>query len=54
MGKMKEIITRLQNDSDYYGEFGSQFLSNSNIDTLLNDPMSLGLKKEDRKLFFYS
>ena len=24
-----EIIKRLKNDEDYYGEFGKQFLSNS-------------------------
>ena len=31
----KKIIDRLRNDEDYYGEFGQQFLSNSNIGTLL-------------------
>ena len=29
-------------DSNYYGEFGKQFLSNSNIRTLLNDPDKFG------------
>jgi len=37
----KEILNRLKNDEDYYGEFGQQFLSNSNISTLLNNPLAL-------------
>lgn len=38
---MKEIIDRLRNDEDYYGEFGQQYLSNSNVGTLINNPLSL-------------
>jgi len=38
---MKKIIDRLRNDEDYYGEFGQQYLSNSNISTLLTNPLSL-------------
>lgn len=38
---MKEIIDRLRNDEDYYGKFGQQYLSNSNISTLLKNPLSL-------------
>ena len=41
----KEALSRLSNDSDYYGEFGKQFLSNSDIDTLLKDPSSYGVSK---------
>tara|TARA_R110000744_G_scaffold32849_1_gene76676 strand:+ start:330 stop:1058 length:729 start_codon:yes stop_codon:yes gene_type:complete len=37
----KEQYTRLKNDEDYYGEFGQQFLSNSNIGTLLTNPLAL-------------
>tara|TARA_R110002020_G_scaffold53123_6_gene148976 strand:+ start:2180 stop:2908 length:729 start_codon:yes stop_codon:yes gene_type:complete len=37
----KKIIDRLRNDEDYYGEFGQQYLSNSNISTLLTNPLSL-------------
>ena len=37
----KEIIDRLRNDDDYYGEYGNQFLSNSHINKLLKNPMSL-------------
>jgi|TARA_R110000803_G_scaffold207979_1_gene276289 hypothetical protein len=37
----KEIIDKLRDDENYYGEFGQQFLSNSNIKTLLSDPINL-------------
>ena len=37
----KEILKRLENDEDYYGEFGQQYLSNSHIMTLLKNPLSL-------------
>ena len=37
----EQIIKKLENDEDYYGEFGQQFLSNSNISTLLKDPLAL-------------
>lgn len=40
-----EILTRLNNDDDYYGQFGKQFLSNSDIDSLLKDPSSYGVSK---------
>jgi len=36
-----DIIKRLENDEDYYGDFGKQFLSNSDISKLLKDPLSL-------------
>lgn len=38
----KGIIERLKNDEDYYGDFGKKFLSNSNISTLMNNPLALG------------
>ncbi len=38
----KGIIERLKNDEDYYGDFGKKFLSNSNISTLMNNPLDLG------------
>jgi hypothetical protein len=34
MKNKKEILERLKNDDDYYGEFGRQFISNSDIRTL--------------------
>ena len=39
--KKELILERLKNDEDYYGSFGKQFLSNSNIGTLLNNPLAL-------------
>ena len=39
--KRKEIIDKLRDDEHYYGEFGQQYLSNSDIKTLLSNPLSL-------------
>jgi len=36
----KQILQKLRNDEDYYGDFGNQFLSNSHISKLLKDPLS--------------
>jgi len=38
----KEILERLKSDEDYYGDFGKQFRSNSDISTLLTNPLALG------------
>ena len=42
----EEILEKLKDDQHYYGEFGQQFLSNSNISTLLSNPLLLGTKQE--------
>ena len=34
-----KILKKLRNDADYYGDFGKQFLSNSDIYHLLNNPL---------------
>ena len=39
---MKEILERLKNDQDYYGDYGKQWLSNSQIGTLLSNPKEFG------------
>jgi hypothetical protein len=39
--KKEEIIEKLRIDEHYYGEFGQQYLSNSNIQTLLKNPLDL-------------
>ena len=39
MDKQK-VIEKLRNDEDYYGNFGSQYLSNSDISTLLSNPLN--------------
>ena len=36
----KQILKKLKNDEDYYGDFGNQFLSNSHIGKLLKDPLN--------------
>jgi hypothetical protein len=38
----KQILQKLKIDEHYYGTFGNQYLSNSNISTLLNNPLQLG------------
>ena len=43
----EEILSRLTNDEDYYGTFGRQYLSNSNISTLLSNPLML--REETKK-----
>jgi len=40
--KKKQILQKLKEDEHYYGEFGKQYLSNSDISTLLNNPLQLG------------
>ena len=37
--KSEQVIQKLRNDADYYGEFGRQYLSNSDISVLLNNPL---------------
>ena len=43
------IIDKLRDDSNYYGEFGSAYLSNSDIGTLLNNPKQFKKKSEKTK-----
>jgi hypothetical protein len=42
----EEILEKLKDDKHYYGEFGQNFLSNSNISTLLSNPLLLRAKQE--------
>ena len=39
--KRDEIIDKLRLDENYYGDFGKQYLSNSDISTLLKNPLAL-------------
>ncbi len=39
---MKSILKKLQEDKHYYGAYGRQFLSNSNIGILLSNPAEFG------------
>lgn len=40
------MLDKLRNDEDYYGEYGSQFLSNSAVGVLLSNPRLYGVKQE--------
>ena len=46
---MIDILKKLKDDSHYYGKFGKQYLSNSDIITLLKDPKSFRVEKEVTK-----
>ena len=37
----KQILQKLKNDENYYGDFGNQFLSNSHVGRLLKDPLNV-------------
>lgn len=47
----KENLERLLDDSQYYGDFGRQFLSNSDVGDLLKDPRGFRHPREDNKSF---
>lgn len=46
-----EIINKLREDENYYGNFGKKYLSNSDISTLLNNPLALGQPSEPTPAF---
>jgi len=41
----------LRDDANYYGDFGKQYLSNSDIGTLLKDPSQFGVSQPDNQNF---
>jgi hypothetical protein len=43
---MKEVIEKLRNDYNYYGEYGSKYISNSDIGTLLKNPKKFKVREE--------
>jgi len=43
----KEILEKLQDDKEYYGKFCKQYMSNSDIWTLLKEPHKYGQGKEE-------
>ena len=47
----KEVLTALKNDDEYYNGIGKQYLSNSNISTLLKNPLALHAPSEPRPAF---
>lgn len=44
---MKSILKKLQDDKHYYGAYGKQYLSNSNIGTLLTNPKEHGRPQQE-------
>lgn len=44
--KLQDALKKLKDDSHYYGRFGSHYLSNSNIGTLLANPKDFGKPSE--------
>ena len=47
----QKIIKTLKDDNEYYNGLGRQYLSNSDIGTLLKNPRDFGKKLEDSKEF---
>ena len=47
----KEILKKLKNDENYYGDFGKQYLSNSDISTLLSNPLAFGQPSKPTSAF---
>ena len=47
----KKVLEKLKSDENYYGEFGKQFLSNSDIRTLLTNPLALGVQSKPSPAF---
>ena len=49
--KTQDILKKLEDDSNYYGDFGKQYLSNSDIGTLLSNPKEFRISRPDNKNF---
>ena len=49
--KKEKVIEKLRNDEHYYGDFGKQYLSNSDIKTLLTNPLALGEQSKPSPAF---
>ena len=49
--KKEDVINKLRIDQDYYGDFGKKYLSNSDIGTLLTNPLALGKQQAMRPAF---
>jgi len=46
-----EILLKLRKDEHYYGDFGKKYLSNSDIATLLGNPLALGQATQPNPAF---
>ena len=49
--KKEDILKKLRNDEDYYGDFGRKYLSNSDISTLLKNPLAFGQPSKQTSAF---
>ena len=49
--KKEQILKKLKDDTHYYGDFGRKYLSNSDISTLLNNPLALGQPSKPTSAF---
>lgn len=47
----KQILKKLRNDKEYYGDFGKKYLSNSDIEALTTEPRQFKAPKKDSKAF---
>jgi len=48
---IENVIEKLRDDESYYGEFGRQYMSNSDIKVLLDDPSKFGVPTPDNPVF---
>lgn len=48
---MQDILNKLRDDKEYYSGIGKNYLSNSDIDALLNNPYDFNKPREDNKSF---
>jgi len=48
---MSDIIEKLRDDAEYYGGVGKNYLSNSDISSLLNNPKEFGVARADDPVF---
>jgi len=46
-----DTLVRLKDDNEYYGAFGRKFISNSDIGTLLKNPMQFRVPRPDNPVF---
>jgi len=51
MHNNQSVIDTLRDDSEYYGGVGKQYLSNSDIGTLLSNPKLFGVSRPNNKSF---
>ena len=51
MKDKKEILEKLKDDEHYYGEFGRNFISNSDIRTLMTNPLDFKKPSEQFLIF---